>query len=77
MHDASAKDLKETVRIMLQYQSNVAKPQQQDIDDITSFLESLNGEFEGKKLQYSPSIKSAVDFQHVFKRHKNSPHFFI
>ena len=36
---------------MLKYQSNVAKPQQQDIDDITSFLESLNGEFEGKKLQ--------------------------
>ena len=51
MHDASAKDLKEAVRIMLKYQSNVAKPQQQDIDDITSFLESLNGEFEGKKLQ--------------------------
>ena len=50
MHDASAKDLKEAVRIMLQYQSNV-KPQQQDIDDITSFLESLTGEFEGKKLQ--------------------------
>lgn len=50
MHDASAKDLKEAVRIMLKYQSN-AKPQQQDIDDITSFLESLNGEFEGKKLQ--------------------------
>ena len=76
MHDASAKDLKEAVRIMLKYQSN-AKPQQQDIDDITSFLESLTGEFEGKKLQYRPSIKSAVDFLHVFKRRKNSPHFFI
>ncbi|TYA51424.1 c-type cytochrome [Aggregatibacter actinomycetemcomitans] len=50
MHDASAKDLKEAVRIMLKYQSN-AKPRQQDIDDITSFLESLTGEFEGKKLQ--------------------------
>lgn len=50
MQDASAKDLKEAVRIMLQYQSN-AKPQQQEIGDITPFLESLNGGFEGKKLQ--------------------------
>lgn len=50
MQDASAKDLKEAVRIMLQYQSD-AKPQQQEIGDITPFLESLNGGFEGKKLQ--------------------------
>ena len=50
MHDASAKALKEAVRIMLQYH-RIVKPKQQDIDDITSFLESLTGEFEGKKLQ--------------------------
>ncbi|OOF80552.1 cytochrome-c peroxidase [Rodentibacter caecimuris] len=50
-HDASADDLKEAVRVMLKYQSNVQQPKQQDIDDISSFLESLTGEFNGEKLK--------------------------
>lgn len=50
-HDASASDLKEAVRVMLKYQSNVQQPKQQDIDDISSFLESLTGEFNGEKLK--------------------------
>ncbi|MCR1836408.1 cytochrome-c peroxidase [Pasteurella caecimuris] len=50
-HDASAADLKEAVRVMLKYQSNVQQPKQQDIDDISSFLESLTGEFNGEKLK--------------------------
>ncbi|OOF58323.1 cytochrome-c peroxidase [Rodentibacter myodis] len=50
-HDASTSDLKEAVRIMLKYQSNIPQPKQQDIDDITSFLETLTGEFNGEKLK--------------------------
>ena len=40
-HDAS----------MLKYQSNVKQPAQKDVEDITSFLESLTGEFKGEKLK--------------------------
>ena len=50
-HDASAKELKDAVSAMLKYQSNVKQPAQKDIEDITSFLESLTGEFKGEKLK--------------------------
>ena len=50
-HDASAKELKDAVRAMLKYQSNVKQPAQKDVEDITSFLESLTGEFKGEKLK--------------------------
>ena len=40
-HDASAKELKDAVSAMLKYQSNVKQPAQKDVEDITSFLESL------------------------------------
>ena len=50
-HDASAKELKDAVRAMLKYQSNVQQPAQKDVEDITSFLESLTGEFKGEKLK--------------------------
>lgn len=46
-HDASAKELKDAVSAMLKYQSNVQQPAQKDVEDITSFLESLTGEFKG------------------------------
>jgi predicted cytochrome C peroxidase len=36
---------------MLKYQSNVQQPAQKDVEDITSFLESLTGEFKGEKLK--------------------------
>ena len=49
-HDASAKELKDAVSAMLKYQSNVKQPAQKDVEDITSFLESLTGEFKGEKL---------------------------
>ena len=42
-HDASAKELKDAVSAMLKYQSNVQQPAQKDVEDITSFLESLTG----------------------------------
>ena len=42
-HDASAKELKDAVSAMLKYQSNVKQPAQKDVEDITSFLESLTG----------------------------------
>ena len=51
-HDASAKELKDAVSAMLKYQSNVKQPAQKDVEDITSFLESLTGEFKGEKLKY-------------------------
>ena len=50
-HDASAKELKDAVSAMLKYQSNVKQPTQKDVEDITSFLESLTGEFKGEKLK--------------------------
>ena len=50
-HDASAKELKDAVSAMLKYQSNVKQPAQKDVEDITSFLESLTGEFKGEKLK--------------------------
>jgi len=50
-HDASAKELKDAVSVMLKYQSNVQQPAQKDVEDITSFLESLTGEFKGEKLK--------------------------
>ena len=50
-HDASAKELKDAVRAMLKYQSNVQQSAQKDVEDITSFLESLTGEFKGEKLK--------------------------
>ena len=50
-HDASAKELKDAVSAMLKYQSNVQQPAQKDVEDITSFLESLTGEFKGEKLK--------------------------
>ena len=50
-HDASAKELKDAVSAMLKYQSNVQQPAQKDVEDITSFLESLTGEFKGDKLK--------------------------
>lgn len=49
MHDARTSDLKEAVRIMLHYQSGKTLPDQ-DVADITSFLESLTGEYQGKLL---------------------------
>ena len=50
-HDASAKELKDAVSAMLKYQSNVQQPAQKDVEDITSFLESLTGKFKGEKLK--------------------------
>ena len=50
-HDASAKELKDAVSAMLKYQSNVKQPTQKDVEDITSFLESLTGDFKGEKLK--------------------------
>lgn len=50
-HDASAKELKDAVSAMLKYQSNVKQPAQKDVEEITSFLESLTGEFKGEKLK--------------------------
>ncbi|MGY4677301.1 cytochrome-c peroxidase [Pasteurella sp. P03HT] len=49
MHDARTSDLQEAVRIMLHYQSGKDLPKQ-DIADITAFLESLTGEYQGKPL---------------------------
>lgn len=49
MHDASAKDLKEAVRIMGKYQSN-KNYTDTELNEIASFLESLTGEYEGKLL---------------------------
>ena len=42
-HDASAKELKDAVSVMLKYQSNVQQPAQKVVEDITYFLESLTG----------------------------------
>ena len=36
---------------MMKYQSNVKKKKKKDVEDITSFLESLTGEFKGEKLK--------------------------
>ena len=36
---------------MLKYQSNVETACSKDVEDITSFLESLTGEFKGEKLK--------------------------
>lgn len=49
MHDATAKDLKEAVRIMAVYQSGKSLSEQ-EINDVVSFLESLTGELDGKLL---------------------------
>lgn len=50
MHDASAKDLKQAVELMLKYQTGT-KASPQEIDDMVSFLESLTGEVNGQKLK--------------------------
>lgn len=49
MHDGTVKDLKEAVRIMAVYQSG-KQLSEEEINDITSFLESLTGEYKGKLL---------------------------
>ncbi|EJS89652.1 cytochrome c peroxidase, partial [Pasteurella multocida subsp. multocida str. Anand1_cattle] len=49
MHDARTSDLKEAVRIMLHYQSGKTLPTK-DVEDISAFLESLTGEYQGKLL---------------------------
>ncbi|AFF23550.1 cytochrome-c peroxidase [Pasteurella multocida] len=49
MHDARTSDLKEAVRIMLHYQSGKTLPTK-DVEDISVFLESLTGEYQGKLL---------------------------
>ncbi|VEI48648.1 cytochrome c peroxidase [Actinobacillus equuli] len=49
MHDASAKDLKEAVRIMGIYQSN-KQFSDTELNELVAFLESLTGEYKGKLL---------------------------
>ncbi|MDG6464534.1 cytochrome-c peroxidase [Glaesserella parasuis] len=49
MHDGSVKDLKEAVRVMAHYQSGKTLTDQ-ELNDITSFLEALTGEYQGKVL---------------------------
>ncbi|SUT88272.1 cytochrome c peroxidase [Actinobacillus ureae] len=49
MHDASAKDLKEAVRIMGIYQSN-KQFSETELNELVAFLESLTGEYKGKLL---------------------------
>ncbi|MDG6881997.1 Cytochrome c551 peroxidase precursor [Phocoenobacter uteri] len=49
MHDGSVKDLKEAVKVMLHYQSG-KDLSEQDVADLTSFLESLTGKYKGKIL---------------------------
>lgn len=49
MHDATAKDLKEAVRVMGIYQSN-KNFSETELNEIVAFLESLTGEFKGKLL---------------------------
>lgn len=49
MHDGTVKDLKEAVRVMGKYQSN-RNFTEQELNDVTSFLESLTGEYKGKLL---------------------------
>ena len=48
-HDASAKDLKEAVRVMGHFQSN-KDFSDKELDELVSFLESLTGEYQGKLL---------------------------
>ncbi|AKO45219.1 cytochrome c peroxidase [[Haemophilus] ducreyi] len=56
MHDASAKDLKEAVRIMGHYQSN-KDFSETELNEIVAFLESLTGEYQGKTLTNEKMIK--------------------
>lgn len=49
MHDGTVKTLREAVRVMGKYQSN-KNFTEQELDEITAFLESLTGEYNGKKL---------------------------
>lgn len=49
MHDGTIKDLREAVRVMGKYQSNKTFSEQ-ELDEITAFLESLTGEYQGKLL---------------------------
>lgn len=50
MHDGTVKDLREAVRVMGKYQSN-KNFTDKELDEITSFLESLTGEHNGKLLE--------------------------
>lgn len=50
MHDGTVTDLKEAVRIMAHYQSGKTLSDQ-ELNDITSFLEALNGEYKGELLK--------------------------
>lgn len=49
MHDASAKDLKAAVELMLKYQSGKTLSEQ-EVAEMVAFLESLTGEYQGKLL---------------------------
>ncbi|WP_373766791.1 cytochrome-c peroxidase [Glaesserella sp.] len=49
MHDGTITDLKEAVRIMGKYQSNVTFSDK-ELAELTSFLEALTGEYKGKLL---------------------------
>ncbi|AGH37594.1 Cytochrome c peroxidase [Bibersteinia trehalosi USDA-ARS-USMARC-188] len=49
MHDGTVTDLREAVRIMGKYQSN-KNFTEQELDEITAFLESLTGEYKGSLL---------------------------
>ncbi len=49
MHDGSVKNLKDAVKVMLHYQTG-KDLSNKEVSDITSFLESLTGKYQGKKL---------------------------
>ncbi|MDD0823383.1 cytochrome-c peroxidase [Mannheimia sp. AT1] len=50
MHDGTITDLKEAVRVMAHYQSGKTLSDQ-ELNDITSFLEALTGEYKGELLK--------------------------
>ena len=56
MHDARTDKLREAVKIMLHYQRGKDLPEK-DVDDITAFLESLTGQYQGETLQNSTKAK--------------------
>jgi len=61
-HDGSAKTLEDAVRAMAHYQTPDAEISQQDVTDITAFLKTLTGKYQGmdlKDVPAEPSLRAA------------------
>ncbi|GBR51953.1 cytochrome c peroxidase [Neokomagataea thailandica NBRC 106555] len=66
-HDGSAKTLEDAVRMMAKYQTPYGNISDQDVNDITAFLKTLTGKYQGvpvDRIEAQPELKPAGQAEH-------------